>query len=319
MDYASIENGWTLEPGSGGTLDTQDNSATPFLVNVPDPLACMPTAQRRFGGRAHEHPVYAGPIAFPAPVTGVDDITFRKATVESRPNAQFVLFHGKQSSFSSFSPKTGRLVSGLGPHEHAWRKELEVDPRWVDFEMQGLNVHLRTESDQDDDGDHDARGYRADWIGVDWDGAVHAGEIKADLSYYWAPDYAAKLTAVEDAVGKIEIHFHRVTGKAMRANSRRMLNIDRAYGDAFTTVTLDHADSINNSLLSERGPVPLRRIEEAIGGTPSGARAIVHAALCRRMLSYDLDGIVNSDTPVEAVRTPGVITDIRSIDASVDL
>lgn len=319
MDYVSIDNAQTGEPHGEAAQVMQDGAATPFLVTVPDPLACMPAAQRRFGGRAHEHPVYAGPIASPAPITGSSDITFRKATVESRPNAQFVSFHGTQSSFSSFSPKTGRLVSGLGPHEHAWRKELDVDPRWVDFEMQGLNVHLGADGDHDNDDDDDARGYRADWIAVDWDGVVHAGEIKADLSYFWDPDYAAKLTAVEGALGKIAINFHRVTGKAMRANSRRVLNIDRAYGDAFTTVTLAQADAINSALSNERNPVPLGRVEEAIGGTPASARAIVHAALCRRMLNYDLDGIVNRDTPVEAVRTPDVIIDIRSIDARVDL
>lgn len=319
MDYVSINEGRTMEPDCGGALVMQDGPATPFVVTVPDPLACMPAAQRRFGGRAHEHPVYAGPIASPPPITGLSGITFRKATVESRPNTQFVMFHGKQSSFSSFSPKTGRLVSGLGPHEHAWRKELDVDPFWVDFEMQGLTVHLGTDGDQDDNDDDDARGYRADWIGVDWNGVVHAGEIKADLSYFWDPDYAAKLSAVEDALSKIEIVFHRATGKAMRANCRRMLNIDQAYGDAFTTVTLAQAEAINECLLSERGPVLLGHLEEAIGGTQSGARAIVHAALCRRMLSYDLDGFVNGDTPVDTVRTPDVIVDIRSIDSRVDL
>lgn len=310
---------------AGPPPQARDDDEWRGTVKVPDPLACMPAAQRNFGGRRREHPIYGGPFATPHAITGVAPAVFSEARIRSCPNTQHVTFHRVQSSFSSFSPKTRRIVSGLGPHEHVWRKELDVSPLWVDFEFQGAKVILGSgggdapgPADEDAD-DDDGRSYLMDWIGVDHDGLVHAGEIKAGPSYYLDPVYNAKLTGAERALARVGVVFHRDTGIAMRSNARRLLNIDRAYCDAFTYISPDQTDAIANSLARETGPVPLGRIEDAIGGSPAAAAGVARAALCRRMLSYDLDGVVDRDTPVATVRTPERIVDIRAIDKHVSL
>ena len=285
-----------------------------FHLKVTDPLACEPPARRKFGGRGHIHPRFTSLVIEGSPLTsGTTTATWGAARIRSTPNEQCVTFHLTQSSHSSFCPKTRRLNSGLGPHERSWAMEMAVDPLWVDFEPQGVTVALGDDPEKPDNS------YRADWIGVDWNGVVHAGENKAHFSHYLDPDYSAKLTAAGLALGAISVEFRRDTGDVRRRNVRRILNVANAYGDAFTLVGEHHIAAIDDAMAKGGGTTTVGTIENAIGGATPAARSVVHAALCRRLISYDLDSRLDGDSVVVVPPTPPFITDIRSINRIVPL
>ncbi len=282
-------------------------------IKIPDPLACEPTQVRPTAVRARAHPSYLSSIIEPTELvlggcSALVEAHWKQARIQSTPNEQFATFHLKQSSHSSFSPKTGRLCSGLGAHERAWAQQLAVDPKWLDFEMQGITLVFDNE-----------QSYRPDWIAVDWHGFVHAGEIKADRSYYCDPEYANKLTAAESGCSQIGISFHRSSSDADRRSVRRTINIGRAYGDAFTQISDAQRAVIDDVFAENLGVTKLGRIETAISRHPAEARAITNAALCQRLISYDLNLRVDAETVVRTPRTPEFIPDIRAIDATVML
>jgi hypothetical protein len=294
-----------------------------FIITMPDALACEPPAYRKFGGSAHVHLRYVSSVVDPSPITkggtkrGTPGIeaTWWTVQINSTPNEQFATFHRTQSSHSSVAPKTGRLSSGLGPHERSWAMELEVDPYWVDYEMQGVTATFGRP-----DGSGSAlSSYRPDWIAVDWHGTVHVGEIKAHHSYYLDPEYSGKLTDAGNAFASIDFRFRRATGDDQQKNVRRMLNISRAYGDAFTEINERHLEAIRNTIAEDGGITTVGRIEAAVGGHSAEARSITHAALCRRLITYDLDKRVDAAAIVTVPPTPPFITDIRAIDKTVTL
>jgi hypothetical protein len=302
---------------------SNEQTGRAFFITVPDALACEPPACRKFGGTAHVHPRYLSSVVDLSPLTrgtaksgspGIE-ATWRTARIGSMPNEQFATFHRTQSSHSSVAPKTGRLSSGLGPHERSWAMELEVDPYWVDYEMQGVAATF-----SGSDGSGGALGsYRADWIAVDWHGTVHVGEIKAHHSYYLDPEYSGKLIDAGNAFASIDIRFRHATGDARQKNVRRMLNVSHAYGDAFTEINERHLAAIKDTIAEDGGITTVGRIEAAIGGHSAEARSITHAALCRRLITYDLDKRVDAAAIVTVPPTPPFITNIRAIDKTVTL
>lgn len=287
------------------TSDATSDDTPKFTVSIPDPRDCMPARAKGVGGRNKVHPLYGGCLVDAAPVTSTVATSWSKITVESVPPECAVTFNKRQSSFAGLSVKTGRMMSGLGPHEHAIWRELEAVPRWVDFDLQNIRT-----SWSDDRGGHF---YTGDWVAVDHDGLVHAGEMKASASYYADPAYHILMEEAASAYARVGITFSRDTGDSIRGGQRRQLNVGRAFGDRFTAVPQDRREAVIRTVEASGGTATLGKVEEVAHDDPRVARAMVNAMLCAREVSYPLDARLDRDTPVTLPRTPTTIVDIRAM------
>lgn len=276
-----------------------------FTISIPDPRDCIPARARGIGGRNKVHPLYAGSLIDASPITSSAATPWTTISLESVEPDCAVTFNRRQSSFAGLSVKTGRMMSGLGPHELAIWRELEANPRWVEFDLQRIRTSWS-------DG-HGSHSYTGDWVAVDDDGLVHAGEMKASASYYADPAYSILMEEAASAYARVGITFSRDTGDGVRGGRRRQLNVGRAFGDRFTSVPEDRRDAVLATVEAAGGTAPLGEVEEAAHADPRVARAMVNAMMCARDVAYPLDGRLDRDTPVTRPRTPDTIPDIRAI------
>lgn len=276
-----------------------------FTVSIPDPRDCVPARTKGVGGRNKVHPLYGSSLVDASPITSSATTPWTTITLESVEPECAVTFNKRQSSFAGLSVKTGRMMSGLGPHEHATWRELEANPRWVDFDLQ----RVRT-SWSDDHGGHS---YTGDWVAVDEGGLVHAGEMKASASYYADPAYHILMEEAASAYARVGITFRRDTGDGVRGGQRRQLNVGRAFGDRFTSVPDGCREAVLETLDAGGGTAPLGKVEEVAHADGRVARSMVNAMMCARHVSYPLDVRLGRDTPVTRPNTPATITDIRAM------
>lgn len=288
-----------------GTETPTPGNPSPFTVSIPDPRDCFPSRAKVVGGRNRVHPLYGGSLVETSAITASAATPWTTITLESVEPEFAVTFNKRQSSFAGLSVKTGRAVSGLGPHEHAMWRELETGSRWVDFDLQTTRTTWSGSL-----GDHS---YTGDWIAVDEDGLVHAGEMKASGSYYADPAYHILMEEAAGAYARVGITFSRDTGDRVRGGQRRQLNVGRAFGDRFTAVSESCRDAVLGTIDANGGSAPLGQVEEAANADPRVARAIVNAMLCARDLAYPLEVRPDRDTPVTRPKTPTTITDIRAM------
>ena len=99
----------------------------------------------------------------------------------------------------------------------------------------------------------------------------------------------------------------------MRGSSRRQLNIGRAFGDRFTTISPKQRDAVLEAVEANGGTAPLSLLEEKVNPDQRVARAQVNAMLCARDISYPLDLRLDRDTPVTRPKVPTIIPDIRAM------
>lgn len=154
--------------------DPSDEDVKNFIVRIPDPLECVPPRAKAGGGQFRLHPLYGDSVIAAGPVTTGDPMRYPGVRVASVEPRCMVTFIRKQASFAGCSTKTRRMMSGLGPHELAVWRELEVNPHWVDFDLQ----RIRT-SWADDDA---IRSYLSDYIAVDQHMCVTRSVLPVGLS-----------------------------------------------------------------------------------------------------------------------------------------
>lgn len=267
---------------------------------IPPAATLVPARARQVGGLARIHPYWSGVASTPDVTTAVSP-NWGAGTVESVIPASSVTFHRRRGSFQALSVKTGRTISGIGPHELAQSEELEVDPYCVDFDLQGLNVWWK-----------DGPSYTPDYHAHHAIKGLVAGEVKAHASYFADPQYAPIMTNAARTFPAVGIAFDKVDASALHANVVRRRNVRRAYGDRFTTFSPAQRDNVL-AAIDRDGEVPLGRIHNILGNDPRVGQQIVHALLCRRLLAYNLDLPVTAVTTVRAAPRVSAHYDIRAI------
>lgn len=277
----------------------------PFIISIPDARDCIPARAKALGGRNKLHPLFAGSLVDASPITSPAATPWTTISLESVEPGCSVTFNKRQSSFAGLSVKTARMMSGLGPHELAIWRELEANPRWVDFDLQRIRTSWS-------DG-HGGHSYTGDWVAVDDEGLVHAGEMKASASYYADPAYNILMEEAASAYARVGIAFSRDTDDGVRGSQRRQLNVGRAFGDRFTAVPEARRGAILAIVETAGGTASLGELEEAAHTDPRVARAMVNSMMCAREVSYPLDARLDRDTPVTRPKTPDTIPDIRAI------
>lgn len=286
------------------TIQTADraSSAEAFHLTlvVPPAATLAPQRVREVGGVSRIHPYWSGVSTVPDVTTGPAP-AWGAGTVMSIAAASAVTFHRRSGSFQALSVKTGRTISGIGPHEMVQSEELEVDPIWVDFELQGLNVTWG-----------DGPSYTPDFHGHHAGSGIVAGEVKAHRSYFENPEYAPIMSHAARTFPSVGIGFQKVDASLLHANVVRRSNVRRAYCDRFTEFSPAQSERVLDAIDSE-GEVALGRIHNILGNDPRTSQQIVHALLCRRLLAYDLDLPVNAATTVRAAPRTEASYDIRAI------
>lgn len=272
-----------------------------FTLSIPDPIGCGDRRRLKHKeGRSHPSHASCAVEIDTRQSEGVHPFT--SFSVEAQKSPCMAFKNPKQFRFAGLSIKTRRMVSGTGPNELAAWKELETNPRWVDFDMQTARVAWQAE------GNHAS--YLADVIAVDDAGQIHAWELKADRSYYDPPEYEAIMRHAKVGFETACVAFERHTGFQLRGSDRYRLNVDRAFGDRFTQIDAA-ARSRVVELLSSGAKLALGDIWQVLDSDPLVACAKSHALLCQRVISIPLRGVVDHETPVSSAVNPTAIPDIR--------
>ncbi|MBX9860504.1 MAG: hypothetical protein K2Y20_13085 [Sphingomonas sp.] len=276
------------------------SSGGSITLVIPPAAALVPARARQVGGLARVHPYWSGIASTPDLTTGASP-NWGAGTVKSVVPASSVTFHRRSGSFQALSVKTGRTISGIGPHELAQSEELEADPFCVDFDLQGLNICWK-----------DGPSYTPDYHAHNAVRGLVAGEIKAHASYFADPEYATIMTNAARTLSSVGIAFDKIDASALHENVVRRRNVRRAYGDRFTGFSPRQRDDVL-AAIDRDGEVPLGRIHNILGNDPRVGQQIVHAFLCRRVLAYDLDLPVTPVTTVRAAPRASADYDIRAI------
>lgn len=272
-----------------------------FTLSIPDPIGCG-DRRRLMHKEGRSHPSHAS-CAVEIDTRQSEGVhPFTSFSVKAQQSPCMAFQNRKQFRFAGLSMKTRRMVSGTGPNEFAAWKELETNPRWVDFDMQTARVAWEA------DGKHAS--YLADVIAVDDAGQIHAWELKTDRSYYDPPEYEAVMRHATVGFGAACVSFERRTGSELRGNDRYQLNVDRAFGDRFTQIH-SAAQCRVEEMLRGRATLALGDIEEVLDADPLVARAKTHALLCQRVISIPLRSVIDRETPVTSTENPAAIPDIR--------
>lgn len=278
----------------------EDTDARPvFELTVPSAISCAPARASRIGGVARVHPYWsalttAPAVTEPAPNWGPGEVT----SVSKR---SAVTFHRTMGSFQALSVKTGRMISGLGPYEQVQSEELEVSPEWVTYDLQGLETSWKAGGN-----------YLCDYHGLHVTKGVTAGEVKADRSYFLDTSYAEIMTNAKRTFTAVDIAFEETDGTSMFRNQIRRMNVRRAYCDRFHEASPEQTNRVRE-LVSADGGTTLGRIHSILANDSRTAQQLVHGLLCRRVLAYDLDLPISTDTLVHAPAKPALWVDIRDI------
>lgn len=281
------------------------DTSTHVSIKIPDPLSCLPPRARCSGGRYHYHPHYTATVSSQPGNLLTSDGSRSLIGIHAIEPKVHVTFRRKQSTFSYLSTKCGRTQNGESHWEFMTAIEKEVDPNCVDYQLHGLVVLF--------DGPKGPQRYTVDSVALTATGKVVAEETKASASYFAEPQYSALMTDVEKAFSTISVSFRKVHGNAMQSARRRRYNITQAFNDRFTAFDQRQLDRVLDRLAAKKA-VPMAGIEEAIGGNRHTAKRIVNAMMCARHLAYDLDVLIDENTPVNSAPIAAkMLRDIRAI------
>lgn len=288
------------------TAEIGSSPITAAAIIVPDHTSLLPPRMYRLGGRAHQHPGYSLLSAFPGGWGFHAPAWEGSRVISTEPGCQ-VTFRKATSTFSFLSLKNGRTQSGEGPHEFGNAIEKEVDPFYVDYQLHGLRIHYEAP-----DG---PRFYTVDCVASTASGEIVAEEVKASISYFAEPSYAAHVKGAAGALGKVGITFSKVTGDDLQKAKRRNCNLKRAFSERFTSFSQAQVGRVTDIIIAS-GPsgAPMGKVEEALRVDPRLTRPMVNAMLCARHLSFNLGAPFQGDLPVHfAPQAPTALPDIRAI------
>ncbi|MBB5716248.1 hypothetical protein [Sphingomonas aerophila] len=271
-------------------------------VRIPPLVECLHPRVWQIGGKNRIHPLHRDVVEQATLVTASPDWGY--GTLKSVDQPLRVTFHERAGTFADFSRKAGRTVSGRGPHEQANFEEMEVDPVWVNLALEGAVISWEAGGT-----------YTPDFIGLHVDDGVVTGEVKADMSYFVDRNYAPIVANAERTCAAVGITFKKVVGTKLHGQVVRRQNVRRAFIDRFTHVPPSGVDAVAN-LLAAHGTAPLGRVEEVVAPGRANARGVVHALLCARGLSFDLNLPVTADTIVGPAPVQRHSADIRALELS---
>lgn len=196
----------------------------------------------------------------------------------------------------SFYEKPGRLQFMEGPNEPVVADHLEMMPRYLDFQLQGLDMVFRRADGRI------IHKYPDVLIEFD-DNTVRPGEIKTNRAWFDAPGVKRPLAAVEAGLSsrgflpllKIRGEVFRreeVLEAHRRAFFSRLTSFDRKADVA----------AVRAAVLASGGCATHGSLVAALGGDRQVAEGKLYAMLMRRVVAFELWTQPTPDTPVTLPR-----------------
>ena len=196
----------------------------------------------------------------------------------------------------SFFEKPGRLQFMEGPNEPAVADHLEMIPRYLDFQLQGLDMVFRRKDGRI------IHKYPDALIEFD-DNTVRPAEIKTNLSWFEAPGVKRPLAAVEAGLSsKGFLPLLRIRGEVFRREE--VLEAQRRAFNARLTTYDRGADvaAVRAAVLAAGGCATHGSLVAALGGNRQVAEGKLYAMLMRRVVAFELWTQPTPDTPVTLPR-----------------
>ncbi len=182
----------------------------------------------------------------------------------------------------SLYEKPGRLQFMEGPNEPAVADHLELSPRYLDFQLQGIDMVFRRADGRI------IHKYPDALIEFD-DNTVRPAEIKTSREWFDAPGVSRPLAAVEAGLSsKGFLPLLRIRGEVFRreetleahrrAFAARLTNFDREADVA----------AVRATVLAAGGSASHGSLVAALGGDRQDAEGKLYAMLMRRFVAFDL-------------------------------
>lgn len=196
----------------------------------------------------------------------------------------------------SFFEKPGRLQFMEGPNEPAVADHLEMIPRYLDFQLQGLDMVFRRADGRI------IHKYPDVLIEFD-DNTVRPAEIKTSGVWFDAPGVKRPLAAVEAGLSSRGfLPLLRIRGEVFRREA--VLEAHRRAFLARLTGFDRDADvaAVRATVLAAGGCATHGSLVAALGGDWPDAHNKLYAMLMRRFVAFDLWAEPTPDTPVTLPR-----------------
>lgn len=196
----------------------------------------------------------------------------------------------------SLYEKPGRLQFMEGPNEPAVADHLEMMPRYLDFQLQGLDMVFRRADGRI------VHKYPDALIEFD-DNTVRPAEIKTNREWFDAPGVKRPLEAVEAGLSSSGfLPLLRIRGEVFR--QEEVLEAHRRAFAARLTAFDRVADvaAVRAAVLATGGSATHGSLVAALGGDRQDAYGKLYAMLMRRVVAFDLWTQPTPDTPVTLPR-----------------
>jgi hypothetical protein len=205
-------------------------------------------------------------------------------------------YNREYGTSAGFFEKPGRLQFLEGPNEDAVASHLELYPRALDFQFQGMVMLFRRPDSRI------IRKYPDVLIEYD-DNTVRVGEIKSNALWFEAEAVRRPLDRMDLALSSIGIEpILRIRGEPFRTESS--LRAHSIALEARLTPFDPEADprTVRGVVQAGGGAVPYAAVVDALGGVSAGAVDRLYAMLLRRIVSFDLSLEPSAGTIVTAPR-----------------
>lgn len=196
----------------------------------------------------------------------------------------------------SLYEKPGRLQFMEGPNEPAVADHLEMMPRCLDFQLQGIDMVFRRADGRI------IHKYPDALIEFD-DNSVRPAEIKSSREWFDAPGVSRPLAAVEAGLSSRGfLPLLRIRGEVFREEETLEAH-RRAFAARLTTFDRE-ADvaAVRATVLAAGGNTSYGSLVATLGGDRQDAEGKLYAMLMRRVVAFDLWVQPTHDTPVTLPR-----------------
>lgn len=218
----------------------------------------------------------------------------REVSVEVAPDLGHVRINFNYGNVitttAAYGEKPRRQQYCEGPHEARYRRLLEMSTAVIDYQFQPLVIRWIDAASR-------PRAMFPD-VGIELEsGAVVFGEIKATSAYLYDPATRAGIDAGDGVLRPLGAGLVGMAGTPL-AKRPFARTVKAAYDDRRHPLSDGAVIRAQSVIAEEGGAAPLYRVLPALANHPATAMAMLHAAMLRRLLTYDISRPPTASTPI---------------------
>ncbi len=197
---------------------------------------------------------------------------------------------------AAFYEKPRRLQYMEGPNEPAVADHLEMNPRFLDFQFQPLDLTFRR-------GDGKLVHKYPDVIMEYDDNSVRVGEIKSNRDWFASPGIRRPLDRIDVAFAAVGLGpMLHICGEDFRRDDSMREAHEIAIDARLTTFRSEEVAAVRASVSAAGGYGLFDDVVAAIGGRRSHAVDKLYAMMLKRIVAFDLRAKPRRDTSVTLPR-----------------